>query len=73
MVKFAQVEEVVDIIAIAFWAGGFAARWQPDVVDASVFEGGKGGEEALVVGLIGGDVPFEALEEGGVGRSWFVV
>jgi len=49
-------------------ACGLASRRKPYDVDAKVFELLSMGEEALVVFLVGGDVPFEALEETGIWR-----
>jgi hypothetical protein len=76
LVKLAQVVQVVDVIAVALWAGGFAAGGKPDVLDADGGELGDFGYQALPVLVVGGDVPLEALEEGVVLRRglllWFM-
>jgi hypothetical protein len=75
LVELAQVVQVVDVIAVALWAGGFAAGREPDVLDADGGELGDFGNQALPVLVVGGNVPLEALEEGVVLRRglllWF--
>ena len=69
LIKFPDVVQIVDIIAIALCSAlGFAARGQPDVVDANRLERGDGGEQSFVMRLVGWDVPFEALEKD---RIWW--
>jgi hypothetical protein len=81
LVKLAQVIQVVDVVAVALGAGGFAAGGKPDVLDTDGGEFGDFGNQSLPVLVVGGDIPLEALEEGVVlwrglllwswGLAWF--
>jgi hypothetical protein len=44
LIEFADVIEIIDVVAIAFGAAGFASGREPDVGDAyfvEVFDGGE--------------------------------
>ena len=75
LVKLANVVEIVDVVAIGLFARtAFAGGRDPDAVDADCFEAREGFAETFPVGLVGGDVPFESLEEAAVvGRGFLAV
>ncbi len=62
-VKFAKIVEVVDVIAIAGGARGFATGWDPYIVDTSTLQVGKGSFKTLPVFMVIWDIPFEACQE----------
>jgi hypothetical protein len=72
LVELSDIVEVIYVVAVAVGAACFAARRQPDVVDADGLEFGDGADQTLPVFAVGGDVPFEALEQGVVLRRGFL-
>jgi hypothetical protein len=73
LVKFADIVQVVHVIAVGFLTPAALARWRdPDAVNARCFQAWKCLEKPFPVSLVGWDVPFESLEEASVFRCWFL-
>ena len=74
MIKFADIVQIIDVVAIGVLARApFACRRDPDIVDSRGFEAREGLKQALPMALVGRDVPFESLEETLVyGRGFLV-
>ena len=64
MVEFAEIVEVVNVIANALGISGFAARWKPYVADADGLELRDLLGEAFPVLVVVRNIPFKALEKG---------
>lgn len=71
LVEFAEVVEIVDVVAVAVGRAGFATRRQPDIGDTNVLVCGHRIVQAGIVLAISRDIPLKALKQSVVLGSRF--